>query len=268
MCHLVLVREHVLKVFYLDLWLSHGHLRRDVGCVVDEHEQSQQWGRQRQQPGCDLAAAGGGVVSELGGIWTKHFYPTTSDLVTEIVNPEAAEASLIPKPYTRRRPRIPTPGGSPSSYFCILYYNYYVLLLLQVLLVALPLLLSLFFMHLKRYYSTVVGLDWSYSVLLPLKVHPLIHPNVQKMFGFSSQETCPQIKYHHRNAIFWSPLACVHVLSVISKSQGQHVTYTWGSSTSVLGLELLECVYCSAKLNPIPVLWIGMKWRGLWVQRL
>ena len=48
------------------------------------------------------------------------------DLVTEIVDPEVAERPLIKTAYTWRWPLIqPTPGGSPSSHFCILYYNYY-----------------------------------------------------------------------------------------------------------------------------------------------
>ena len=77
--------------------------------------------------------------------------PRIGDLVTEIVHPEGAETILIPKPHTRRRPLIPpTPGGGPSSHL---------LQLLRTTLVALPVLLSPFFMYLKRYYSTVVGLD-------------------------------------------------------------------------------------------------------------
>ena len=40
---------------------------------------------------------------------SRIFVPENGDLVTEIVDPEAAEASLIPKPYTRRRPLLLQP---------------------------------------------------------------------------------------------------------------------------------------------------------------
>ena len=59
--------------------------------------------------------------------WLPGFlFPRIGDLVTEIVDPEVAERPLIKTAYTWRWPLIqPTPGGSPSSHFCILYYNYY-----------------------------------------------------------------------------------------------------------------------------------------------
>ena len=74
---------------------------------------------------------------------SSDFYPTTSDLVTEIARPEAAEPILTPKPYTRRRPLIPNPtpeeaphqssspkpGGGGCVLIPLLYY-YYVLVLL------------------------------------------------------------------------------------------------------------------------------------------
>ena len=51
------------------------------------------------------------------------FYPTASDLVTEIATPEAAEASLIPKPLTRRRPLIPNPNTRRQPLIPFLYLS-------------------------------------------------------------------------------------------------------------------------------------------------